>query len=37
MVIPSLEEKKKKLKEIRELNRSFKVKELDEHEHKYIK
>lgn len=31
MVVPVLEEKKKKLREIRELNKSFKIKELNEH------
>lgn len=36
-MLPSLEEKKKKLKEIREISKAFDVRKLDEEERNYLK
>lgn len=35
--MPSLEEKKKKLKEIREMSKNFNVEDINNHEKEYIK
>ena len=37
VLLPSLEEKKKRLREIREISRGFSTQEIDEHEKQYLK